>query len=252
MRLVAPESRYEIDDGRLVYVAPADEPHGNRHALTAAVVALHLRADYDVAVDMLTRTSETSDIAPDVSVYPRARDPGTGGRKLEELAFEIASTQSLADAGRKAHKLVERGVRRVFATDVARQRAFEWSSDLGSWAMLAPDAAIEDPVLAVPLPVAALVEAVSADDVAARALLAKRNPVIVGAVKDGEARGEVRGEARGEARARASAVLTVLEARGIAVGADERARVEAARDLDQLQQWLTRAATCASARELFA
>jgi len=125
VRLVAPESRYEIDDGRLVYVAPADEPHGNRHALTAALVALHVHPDYDVAIDMLTRTSETNDIAPDVSVYPRERDPETGGRKLEELAFEIASTQSLADAGRKAHKLADRGVRRVFVTDVARRRAFE-------------------------------------------------------------------------------------------------------------------------------
>ena len=39
------------------------------------------------------------DIAPDVSVYPAGPDPTTGGRQLEQLAFEIVSTQSLRNAG---------------------------------------------------------------------------------------------------------------------------------------------------------
>lgn len=63
---------------------------------------------------MLTRTSRQSDFAPDASVFPEERDPVTGGRKLEELAFEVASTQRLANATRKARGLAARGVRRVF------------------------------------------------------------------------------------------------------------------------------------------
>ncbi|HWU89181.1 MAG TPA: Uma2 family endonuclease, partial [Kofleriaceae bacterium] len=89
-RLVAPNARYEIVDGRVVYVPPADEPHGASHGSLAAVVHAHRADGYALAVDMLTRTSRIDDIAPDLSVYPSARDSTTGGRRLEELAFEIA------------------------------------------------------------------------------------------------------------------------------------------------------------------
>src|SRR5258705_2418803 len=85
-RLVSPEERYEIDEGVLVYVPPADEPHGTRHSKISALVEAHAGAEFDVASDMLTRTSRTSDIAPDVSVFPRARDPQTVGRQLQQLA----------------------------------------------------------------------------------------------------------------------------------------------------------------------
>src|SRR5690606_14909077 len=112
-RLVAPETRFEIHDGRLEYVPPASEPRGTRHSKLAALLEAHAAAAYDVACEMLTRTSETSDIAPNVSVFPSARDPATGGRQLEELAFQVVGTQSLGKAGLKAEKLVNRGVRRV-------------------------------------------------------------------------------------------------------------------------------------------
>jgi len=78
-RLVAPESRYEIQDGRVRYVAPADEPHGTRHSIVQALIEAHAADAYAVACDMLTRTSKTDDMAPDVSVFPRERDPKTGG-----------------------------------------------------------------------------------------------------------------------------------------------------------------------------
>lgn len=50
------------------------------------------------------------------------------------------------------------------------------------------------------------------------------------------------GEARGEARA----VLTVLEARGVAVPAEVRERILSCTDLAQLHQWLQRASTATS------
>ena len=69
-RLVAPGTRYEIDDGELVYVPPADEPHGVGHGALGALLRAHRSPDRSVALDMLTRTSARSDIAPDASVYP--------------------------------------------------------------------------------------------------------------------------------------------------------------------------------------
>jgi Uma2 family endonuclease len=262
-RLVAPETRYEIYDGELVYVSPADGPHGRRHSKISALVESHAGAAFDVACDMLTRTSETSDVAPDVSVFPDAPDPETGGRQLEQLAFEVVSTESLAHAGRKAAKLVDRGVRRVFAIDVERGRALEWSAELATWRMLDARAHIEDPALAAPLPVAALLSAAKADDAVARALIAKHNPEIeaFGArrqaeglaegVAEGKRAGVAEGLAEGWSRGRAEAVLAVLAARGIGLAPADRARVLAERDPDRLDRWIARAAICATSDELF-
>jgi hypothetical protein len=57
---------------------------------------------------------------------------------------------------------------------------------------------------------------------------------------------EERGEARGEGRA----VLTVLDARGVAVPADARERILACTDLAQLETWLRRAVTATTAAEV--
>jgi Uma2 family endonuclease len=243
-RLVEPETRYEMYDGELVYVPPADPPHGIRHSKISALVEAHAAADFEVASDMLTRTSKTSDVAPDVSVFPSARDPVTGGRQLEQLAFEVVSTQSIKRAGQKAAKLTERGVRRVFAIDVERARALEWSRALGGWAVLDPDARIEDPTLGATLPIAALLHAAKADDAMACALIAKHNPAI-------EA---VKSEAlqQGLARGRAEAVLELLALRGIAMDAADRARILSESDPAQLARWIARATTCTTAAELFA
>jgi Uma2 family endonuclease len=175
-RLVAGETRYEIDDGKLVYVAPADEPHAVHHGALGALLRAHRAPDRSVAIDMLTRTSRTSDLAPDASIFPTARDPRTGGRQIEELAFELLATSRLADAAARARKLVGRGVRRVFASDVRRKRCREWSVVLGTWSMLGPDAVIEDVALAVPLPVLALADAAAADLATVRAYRAQRHP----------------------------------------------------------------------------
>ncbi len=241
-RLVMPETRYEVEDGRLVYCAPASEPHASRHSKVQAILEAYVREEYDVACDMLTRTSEERDAAPDASVFPLARDPQTGGRQLEQLAFEVLGTQALADAGVKAAKLAARGVRRIFAIDVERQRAFEWSRETGTWAFLAPSDSIVDETLALPLPLEALVRAAKTDDAIARALVAKKNPVIEGIRADGKAEGKAEGKA--------AALVAVLRGRGLVVTAEAEASIRATRDEAQLDAWLARAATCASVDEL--
>lgn len=260
-RLVAPGTRYEIEDGAVIRVPPADEPHGTLHAQLSALVEVHASPARDVAVDMLTRTSETSDVAPDVSVFPSARDPVTGGRQLEELAFEIVSTQTLASAGKKAAKLVARGVRRVFAIDLARERALEWSVALGTWSVLDAAGAIEDPALAVPLPIDLLVRGANADDAIARALLAKHNPVLDEALahavaralaegkQAGLAEGKQAGLAEGAVRGRIDALLVMLATRGEPHPSD-RARLLVVRDPARLDRWIARVAGGATLAEL--
>jgi hypothetical protein len=237
-RLVAPETRFEIVDGRPVYVAPADEPHGERHSGLAGLLRAHRAVGYSVAVDMLTRTSRRDDIAPDASVYPTARDPRTGGRQLEELVFQIASTESLSDAGVKAAKLVARGVRRVFALDLKRVRVLEWLQ--GRWALVERGSRIVDPALAVPLGVDALLDAALTDDAIVRAFRVKRHPEFAAE----RAEGEVQGCAK--------ALLIVLVGRGLEPSDGERERILAERDMGRLERWLAVAGTCADVAELLA
>jgi Uma2 family endonuclease len=262
-RLVEPETRCEVHDGELVHVAPADEPHGTRHSKISALLEAHAAPDFDVASDMLTRTSVTSDVAPDASVFPSARDPRTGGRQLEHLAFEVVSTESLSHAGHKAAKLVARGVRRVFAIDVERPRALEWAAELGTWRELDAAGHIEDPALEVPLPINDMIHVSNTDDAVQRALIAKGNPVFEAYIaKHWEeafaesfaksfAKSFAESFAKSFAKSKAEAVLAVLAARGIAVGDAERARILGEQNPEQLDRWLAGSATCATVAELF-
>jgi Uma2 family endonuclease len=246
-RLVQPDTPYEILDGELVYVSPADESHGTLHVQLAALVEAHTGLEFEVACDMLTRTSKIDDIAPDISVFPAARHPETGRRQLEQIAFEIVSTQSMSYAGRKAAKLRARGVRSVFAIDVERSRVLEWSASLDRWSEITVPC-IEDPTLDVPLPVDVLVTTVKADDAVARALLAKNNPVLEAARTSDHATGFAAGRLAGKREA----LLALIGARGIALDGAARARLLAERDPARLEQWIARAATCTTAAELFA
>jgi hypothetical protein len=266
-RLAVPETRCEVEDGRVVYVPPADEPHAKSHVSVGALVKAHRADGYSVAADMLTRTSLVDDLAPDVSVYPTARDPRTGGRRLEEIAFEIVSAQALSHVAGRAAKLAARGVRRVFALDVERMRALEWGAESRQWAILAPSARIEDPALAVPLPIAALLDAARSDDAIVGAFRAKRHPEFLAERLEGreegraEGREEGRAEGREEGRAegreegreegrteglvtgRSQALIILLAARRLELTDDERRRILCERDPGRLERWLTAAHT---------
>jgi Uma2 family endonuclease len=250
-RLVEPETPYEICDGEIVHVSPADPPHGKRHSQLCALIEAHTGPEFESAADLLTRTSRSDDIAPDVSVFPAAPDPATGGRQLEHLAFEIVSKGSLRHAGENAAKLARRGVRRVFAIDIKRSRALEWSARTGAWRELDPTGHIADRALEVPLPIAAVIHNARADDAVARALLAKRNPVLVQDRAQGKAEGRAEGRVEGRAEGRAEAVIVLLTARGVAIDRATRARILAERNAQRLGRWIVRAASCTQAAELF-
>jgi hypothetical protein len=262
--IVVPDCGYEIDDGEIVLVPPSLEPHANRHSKLSALLEAHKAAEFDVAIDMLTRMSEDTDRAPDASVYPRARDPSTGGRQLEHLAFEVVSTESLGNTGGKAAKLTARGVRRVFAIDLKQARVLEWASERGTWGKLDAAASISDPALVTPLPVQALLREAEADYAVGRALVIKRNPAIEEARQeskaegiaegrvDGIAEGREEGLAEGRVNGLVEAVLAVLASRALGPSTHERGQILGERDPARLERWLTRVATCASAAELLA
>jgi hypothetical protein len=242
-RLDPPETRIEVLDGKKIVSMPADPKHATKHCDTTAVFHAHVAEGYTAAVDMLTRTSRTSDFAPDVSIFPSAPDPKTKGRQLEELAFEVASEQALKVPTLKARKLVARGVRRVFCVLVKQGRLLEWSRATDGWATVPKTSSIDDRCLVRPLPVAALLDAARADDEMAEALLVKRPPAIRRALSESEAEGRTAGKAE--------AVLAVLDARGIKASSALRKRILEATDAAEVDQWLRRAAVVQKAKDLF-
>jgi hypothetical protein len=259
-RLVVPETRHEMYGGELVHVPPADAPHATRHSKTSALVEAHVGAEFDVASDMLTRTSQAHDLAPDVSVFPFARDPRTGGRQIEQLAFEVVSTETLGHAARKAAELIARGVRRVFAIDVERRRVLGWTGSPASWHALEVGGYIEDPALAAPLAIEPLILAAKADDAMARALLLKKNPVLMEAIargreegrQDGLAEGERKGLAEGERKGLTAGLLAVLAARGLSLEPVDRARILGENDARRVERWFARAMCCATVGDMLA
>lgn len=182
-RLVMPETRAEILNGRLIMSPPADPPHATAHFNLNFLLGSHVAPGYIGAADMLTRTSEKNDFAPDVSVFPEGEP-----RKLEELAFEVTSEQALKVPTEKARELARRGVRRVFALLVKQRRVLEWSRETDGWSTVPESGVIEDRCLVRPIAVRALVDAVAVQDEAARALLVRNNSVVARAVEDAEAR----------------------------------------------------------------
>ncbi len=72
------------------------------------------------------------------------------------------------------------------------------------------------------------------------------------AIQEGEARGLVRGKAEGDVAGRAAAVLLFLEARGLAISAEQRQAIAECTDAARLGLWISRAATVASTADLLA
>ncbi len=196
--LVEPETGHEMLDGRVMEVAPAYAPHADQQCDLAYVLRAHVAPGYVASTELLTRVSDDSDFATDACIR-RAGLDAEGHRYLEELSFEVQHSQSEASLNKRARYLRERGVRRIIAIEVkmegnARLQAGrlaagpvkEWvpapegpQLSSGHWRQLAADALFEDPCLHRPVKVAALVDAVEADNAVARALMARQNPALL-------------------------------------------------------------------------
>ena len=245
-RLVVPEvTRDEMIGGRRVVASPAQEPHANRQVDLGYLLRAHAASGYKVAAEMLTRHDEVSDFATDACVYKEGMDPATGTRYLEEIAFEVVSTQRARDVTEKAVRMYRRGVRRIFTVWLKNPRVAEWSFESEDWRPLAEDAQIEDPCLAVPLAVKALLDAAMVDNAVVKALKAKDNP----GIRELEAAAKAEGRAEGLQAIR-PVVLVLLEQRYGPLSAEARRKVEAISSVEELTGLASRALAGASLAEI--
>src|SRR5690606_10070711 len=120
-----------------------------------------------------------------------------------------------------------------------RRRAFEWSPTLADWAMLVTDSVIADRALAVPLPVAALVDAADPDEATIDAYRAQRHPAFLAEREQGREQA-LRGLLR---------MQLVIKFGGLAV-ADEQ--WIAAATIGELERCLERIVTAVTLAEVLA
>ena len=248
--LVEPEvTRDEIINGRRVVAMPAEAPHGDKQVDLDTLLRIHVAPGFIASADLITRFAAKSDFASDGCVRRAGIDPATGSRYLEEIAFEVVSTQTERKAVEKAAVMHNRGVRRIFGLWVkGRRRVCEWSAESGSWRLLDEGSQIEDPCLATPLPVKALIDPALLRRAVVQALESQGEP----AIQELKAAAEARGEARAEARRIAGSILDVLESRGIAVSSAQREEILGCTDVDRSKRRLRRAAVAISADEVTA
>ncbi|MCA9704900.1 MAG: Uma2 family endonuclease [Myxococcales bacterium] len=214
-RLVRPETREEMVRGRRVLAMPAKPEHGDQHFKLDYVIGAHVKEGYVGSTDMLTRLSQGSDFATDTCVRRQGKDEKTGERYLEELAFEVVNEQSLRDMTERAEDLTARGVRRVVAIFAKRQEVREWSAELDDWRVLDPSGTLDDPTLAQPIPIRALLDRAEADRAVVQALYAKRAPALLAIEAKGLRHGLVQG------------ITALCSALAIALDADRRAALQA-------------------------
>jgi hypothetical protein len=257
---VEPESGKEMLDGEVREASPAGPKHSRQHHQVECVIGAYLAPGYGADIDLLTRQAHPHNFASDTSIRRNGIDPETGDRRLEELAFEIKSTQSTEDLEERARIMAARGVRRIFAIPVRGDDAgseiiagpvAEWMSAEARWRTYRDDEVITDPCLFEPLPVRALLDAVEADKAVVSAYLHKGHPVLL---EYGDTRyraGEEKGEARGEVKAAREYISRFMQSRGVAMDTDAHARIAACSDLAVLERWLMRAPYATSASELF-
>jgi hypothetical protein len=75
---------------------PAEAPHGDKQVDLDTLLRIHVAPGFIASADLISRFGAQSDFASDTCVRRAAIDPATGRRYLEEIAFEVVSTQSEA------------------------------------------------------------------------------------------------------------------------------------------------------------
>ena|GEM_PF-386195 len=274
--IVRPEvTRDEVIRGRKVVAMPALFPHAKAQGQLAFLIAPHVRPGYVMPTELLTRAALASDFATDVCVCREGIDPKTGSRYIEELSFEVVNEQKLRDISDKAEDLIRRGVRRVFGIFVKTGEVCEWSNDVQKFVPLNPDGALEDELFVRPIAVKALLDHAASEVEVAKALITKKNSVIVKLEQQAEKRGHKKGLDEGhkkgldeghkkgldeghkkgldegQLRGRRIALIELLAERFGDVPPAFRVRIEGA-TIDQVRAWMQRLFSASSLDDVFA
>ncbi len=244
---------YELSNGHPIHCLPT----GRRGAKAVNVGGGVLASDpavQDVGVDAGYSPSPDVLRAPDLSVGEIPDLPGWA-EGAPPLAVEYADTgQDEADLRIKIQELFAAGTRYVWVVRLTGPRRVEVHQPGQGMRVVNPDEQLEAPgILANPVPVKALYDRETADQVIFRNLLQREGYASLEEVRaEGEVLGEAKGEAKGEAQGLREAVAEVLTTRGFAMSGDLRTALAGCGDLAVLRSVLRQSVTASSLTEIVA
>ena len=249
--------RYELSRGNPIYCAPA----GGRHASKSVTGALAIASDpavEEAGLDAGFKSDDDATLrAPDISVGNVPDAPGWV-RGAPPLAVEYADTgQDEADLLDRIRDLHAGGTRIIWVVRlVGPQRVEIHEPDQAARVVGIDDELLAPGILQNPVPVRALFDRDTAQEVTLRNLLQRRGYEGIESIKaegkaEGRAEGKAEGRAEGKAEGTAAAIVAVLRSRGIEVDATAERTIMSATDQDQLDRWLAVAAMVEQVDDLF-
>jgi hypothetical protein len=232
---------YELSNGHAILCMPPSGRRSRAKRLGGLVLGSDPAVE-EAGID--TGYSPSSDTlrAPDVAVGNVPNTPGWV-QGAPPLAVEYCDTgQDGKELAVKISELLAAGTRIVWVVHLSGPRRVEVHENGQEPRLLGPGEELTAPgILQNPIPVDALYDRQAAHAVTFRNLLQRQG------YRDLD---EVRNE--GQLQALRDSILAVLQARGLTVDGAARSALEAIDDLAALRRLLTRAATAATADEVFA
>ncbi len=251
-----PGDPYELSDGHAIVAEPSGRRHGRRNLSTGALIDTDPAVEA-AGVDVGYALGERTLRAPDVSAGNLADEAGFAAGAPALAVEYVERGRDQADLERKVAELLAAGTQVVWVVRLGGKRRVEVHGGGRRVAVKLAGEELEAPgILRNPVPVDALYDRDRAHEATLRNLLQRHGYASLGAVREeGLAKGFSKGLSKGAtqgALAHARAVLRrTLAMRGIAIGAEHEAAIDACADLEALDRWHDRALGAGSAAEVF-
>lgn len=240
---------YELSNGHPVYCSPTGA-RGARAIIVGAGVLASDPAVQDAGLDAGFSPSPDVLRAPDIAVGNVPDEPGWV-QGVPPLAVEYADTgQDEEQLALKIGELLAAGTRFIWVVRLTGPRRVEVHEPGKGVRIARPgDELLAPGILANPVPVEALYDQETGQDLVFRNLLQRQGYDSLDALRE---EAEAEGEARGELQTLRNSIVQVLEARGLPVGDDLRLALDACEDPEALKNLVRRAAVAASPDEVLA
>ncbi len=249
---IADGEPYELVNGHRVRCMSAGGRHSVSHMVGGSVLASDPAAEGSVGADTgIVFNNDKNLRAPDLAVGVKA-EPGWV-REFPPLAVEYADTgQDEVQLQEKIHELLQGGTKYIWVVRLVGPLRVEVYSKNRNVRIFGANDELHAPgILANPVPVQALVDPIAARAATLRNLLHGHGYASIDAIlAKGKAKGKAEGLAKGKTAGVAAALFGLLQARNLAVSAEQRAQILACKSQDTLLTWVARAASADSVDEV--
>ncbi|MBK9264810.1 MAG: Uma2 family endonuclease [Polyangiaceae bacterium] len=235
---------YELSNGHPIYCLPTGR-RGGRANLTGGSVLETDPAVKSAGVDVGFSDNPKHLRAPAVSVGDFEDAPGWA-TEAPPLAVEYADRgQDEADLQAKIREVFEGGTQHVWIVRLHGPRRVEvHTRDMPMRLARYGDVLTAPGILQNPVPVEALFDREAAHEATLRNLLQRKGFASLEAVRE-------EGKLEGKLESKLDSLHQILVARGIALTAAQRRKIDSEEDMSEVDAWIAKALVVTSAKELF-